>query len=318
MPCISGHCFYSSLYIKLTALWFHSLEVMVQLGQFSQLLIVTISILLAAPSAKAQQPYGHLPADEIKFITIDGKQTEVLVRSWQSKKHFGSAMIIAASDTDADAAGLASYLRTNINARGWASISLTPAKGLYRPNYATKPEEVTKAGTEQLQLTSNKSTPKYESSQLLELRNFQQSNLNEALNQLTSTTSLFPGGKILIVIDDTAGMVTNLLYDKKIPTPDVLVIVNAYREFEYLIDPQSQRKSIAEQLVTMSIPILDIQSADAHPNSIEQAPTRLNYNQVKPAKYYRQYQMSLDLSSPSGWEEALDQIEGFSRTVIGR
>jgi hypothetical protein len=290
----------------------------VQLGQLSQLLIITTSILLATPSAEAQQAYAHLSADEIKFVTIDGKQSEVLVRSWQSKKHFGSVTIIAASDTDADAAGLASYLRTNINGRGWASISLTPAKGLYRPNYATKPEEITKAGTEQLQLTSNKSTPKYESSQLLELRNFQQASLNEALNQLTTTTSLFPGGKILIVIDDSAGMVTNLLYDKKIATPDVLVLINPYREYEYLIDPQSQRKSIAEQLVSMSIPILDIQSSDAHPNSIEEASTRLNYNQVKPARYYRQYQMSLDLSSPSGWEEALNQIEGFARTVIGR
>lgn len=291
---------------------------MVQLGRLSLLLIVTVSLLMAMASVKAQQPYAYLSADEIKFITIDGKQSEILVRSWQSKKHFGSAVIVAASDTDADAAGLASYLRTNINSLGWASISLTPAKGLYRPNYATKPEEITKAGTEQLQLSSDKSIPKYESSQLLELRNFQQTNLNEALNQLPATTSLFPGGKIMIVLDDSAGMIINLLYDKKIPTPDVLVIINPYREYEYLIDPQSQRKSIAEQLVTMSIPILDIQSADAHPNSIEQAPTRLNYNQVKPARYYRQYQMSLDLSNASGWEEALNQIEGFSRTVIGR
>ena len=291
---------------------------MVQLGRLSLLLIVTVSLLMAMASVKAQQPYAYLSADEIKFITIDGKQSEILVRSWQSKKHFGSAVIVAASDTDADAAGLASYLRTNINSLGWASISLTPAKGLYRPNYATKPEEITKAGTEQLQLSSDKSIPKYESSQLLELRNFQQTNLNEALNQLPATTSLFPGGKIMIVLDDSAGMIINLLYDKKIPTPDVLVIINPYREYEYLIDPQSQRKSIAEQLVTMSIPILDIQSADAHPNSIEQAPTRLNYNQVKPARYYRQYQMSLDLSNASGWEEALNQIEGFSRTAIGR
>ncbi|MGX9460456.1 DUF3530 family protein [Shewanella sp. A14] len=289
-----------------------------QLGRISQLLLVTISILFVTPNVKAQQQYAHLPADEIKFITIDGKQSEVLVRSWQSKKHFGSMTIIAASDTDADAAGFASYLRTNINDRGWASISLTPARGLYRPNYATKPEDVAKAGTEQLQLSSHKTTPKYDSSQLLELRNFQQSSLGEALNQLPSTSSLFPGGKILVVIDDSAGMITNLLYDKKVPTPDVLIVVNPYREYEYLIDPQSQRKSIAEQLVTMSIPILDIQSFDAHPNSIEQAPTRLHYNQVKPARYYRQYKMSLDLNNPSGWEEALDQIEGFSRTVIGR
>jgi hypothetical protein len=290
----------------------------VQLGRLSQLLIVSISILATMPFAQAQQQYAHLSADEIKFVTIDGKQSEVLVRSWQSKKHFGSVTIIAASDTDADAAGLASYLRTTINSRGWASISLTPAKGLYRPNYATKPEDITKAGTQQLQLSSNKSTPKYDSSQLLELRNFQQASLNEALNQLSSTTGLFPGAQILIVIDDSAGMITNLLYDKKIPTPDMLVLINPYREYEYLIDPQSQRKSIAEQLVAMSIPILDIQSSDAHPNSIEQAPNRLHFNQVKSARYYRQYQMSLDLSNPSGWEEALDQIEGFARTVIGR
>lgn len=285
-----------------------------QLGQLSQLLIIAISLLVITPTAQAQPQYPHRSADEIKFITIDGKQSEVRIRAWQSKNHFGSVMIIAA----ADAAGLVDYLRTTITGRGWASISLTPTTGLYRPNYATTPEDVTKAGTNQLPPTSNKSTPKYESSQLLELRNFQQTNVNEALNQLTSTMSLYPGGKVLIVIGDSAGMVTNLLYDKKIPTPDVLVLINPYREFEQLIDPQHQRKSIAKQLGTMAIPILDIQSSDAHPNSIETAPTRLHDNQVKASRYYRQYQMSLDLSHPSGWEEALNQIEGFARTVIGR
>lgn len=289
-----------------------------QVRHFCHIVMIAVGLWVLAPAASAQQKYAHLNSNEIKFITVDGKQSEVLVRSWQSKKQFGSLMIVGPSDTDADANGLASYLRTQINPRGWASISLTPAKGLYRPNYATKPEDISKAGSEQITLSTNKSIPKYTSEQLLELRNFQQAALSEAINQLGSTVSLFPGASILIAIDDSAGMVTNLLYDKKIPTPDVFVVVNPYREFEYLIDPQSQRKSIAEQLVTMSLPILDIQSSDAHPISITEAPTRLNYNQVKPARYYRQYQMSLDFSNQSGWEEALDQIEGFSRTVIGR
>ncbi len=293
-------------------------EVFVQVRHFCHIVMIAVGLWALVPLASAQQKYAHVNSNEIKFITVDGKQSEVLVRSWQSKKQFGSLMIVGPSDTDADANGLASYLRTQINTRGWASISLTPAKGLYRPNYATKPEDINKAGSEQITLSTNKSIPKYTSEQLLELRNFQQAALSEAINQLGSTVSLFPGASILVAIDDSAGMITNLLYDKKIPTPDVFVVVNPYREFEYLIDPQSQRKSIAEQLVTMSLPILDIQSSDAHPISITEAPTRLNYNQVKPARYYRQYQMSLDFSNQSGWEEALDQIEGFSRTVIGR
>ena len=289
-----------------------------QVRHVCHILIIAVGLWALISNASAQQKYAHLNSNEIKFITVDGKQSEVLVRSWQSKKQFGSLMIVGPSDTDADANGLASYLRTQINTRGWASISLTPAKGLYRPNYATKPEDIAKAGSEQITLSTNKSIPKYTSEQLLELRNFQQAALSEAINQLGSTVSLFPGASILVAIDDSAGMVTNLLYDKKIPAPDVFVVVNPYREFEYLIDPQSQRKSIAEQLVTMSLPILDIQSSDAHPISITEAHTRLNYNQVKPARYYRQYQMSLDFSNQSGWEEALNQIEGFSRTVIGR
>lgn len=286
--------------------------------QLCQLMIIAIGLWIVTPTVTAQQKYAHLNPNEIKFVTIDGKKTAILVRAWESKKQFGSIVIIGPSDTDADANGLVNYLRTHINTRGWASITLTPAKGLYRPNYATKPEDISNAGDEQISLSTHKSTPKYTSEQLLELRNFQQAALSETINQLGSTLSLFPGANILIAIDDSAGMVTNLLYDKKIPNPDVFVVVNPYREFEYLIDPQSQRKSIAEQLVTMSLPILDIQSDDAHPISITEAPTRLNYNQVKPPRYYRQYQMSLDFSNQSGWEEALNQIEGFSRTAIGR
>ncbi|WP_445777925.1 DUF3530 family protein [Shewanella sp.] len=289
-----------------------------QVKQICHIVIVILGLWAQIPTASAQTKYTHVNSNEIKFITVDGKQSEVLVRSWQSKKQFGSVTIIGPSDTSADANGLASYLRTHINSRGWASISLTPAKGLYRPNYATQPEDISKAGSEQITLSTNKSTPKYTSEQLLELRNFQQAALSEAINQLGSTVGLFPGSNILVAIDDSAGMVANLLYDKKIPMPDVFVVVNPYREFEYLIDPQSQRKSIAEQLVTMSLPILDIQSQDAHPIAIAEAPTRLNYNQVKPPRYYRQYQMSLDFSNPSGWEEAINQIEGFARTVIGR
>ncbi|UAL44251.1 alpha/beta hydrolase family protein [Shewanella inventionis] len=312
MPCFQG-----IIVIKLWVVLAVS-EVFVNIKHVCHIFIIILGMWALAPNASAQQKYAHVNSNEIKFITIDGKQSEVLVRSWQSKKQFGSVTIVGPSDTNADANGLASYLRTHINQRGWASISLTPAKGLYRPNYATKPEDISQAGNEQITVNTNKSTPKYTSEQLLELRNFQQASLSEAINQLGSTISLFPGANILVAIDDSAGMVTNLLYDKKIPIPDVFVVVNPYREFEYLIDPQSQRKSIAEQLVTMSLPILDIQSRDAHPISITEASTRLNYNQVKPARYYRQYQMSLDFTNQSGWEEALNQIEGFSRTVIGR
>ncbi|UJF22710.1 DUF3530 family protein [Shewanella sp. OMA3-2] len=277
-----------------------------------------LCVLFMSTSVLAQPSFAPIPATEIKKITVAEKEIDVLVRPWSGKQQFGLAIIIGPSDSQAESMGLVGFLRHQLNAKGWATVSLTPPKGLYRPNFATESEQIKKAGDAQLSLPAQQAVPKYNSAQLLELRNFQQANLTEALNQLTTISQPYPGAKIIIAFDDSAGMVTHLLFEKKIPSPELLILVNPYREYEDLIDESNQRKQIAEQLVMMSIPILDLVSPDAHPLAQANAPVRKQYNQVKPIKYYRQYQLDLTLANASGWQEALERIEGFSRSVIGR
>ncbi|QIR15707.1 DUF3530 family protein [Shewanella aestuarii] len=268
--------------------------------------------------SQAKPLFSPIESSEIKQITVDGQTADVLVRPWSGKNQFGAAVIIGASDSQAESMGLAGFLRYELNPKGWATISLPPPKGLYRPNFTTDPQEINKSGEAQLRVKSNSPIPKYDSAQLLELRNFQQASLTEAFNQLTPLGQAFPGARMLIAFDDTAGMITHLLSEKKIPIPDLLVLINPYREYEQLIDEPSQRKPIAEQLVVMSIPILDIISTNGHPLALKDATLRKQYNQVKPIKYYRQYHLDLDLNHPGGWQEAMQKIEGFSRSVIGR
>jgi len=266
----------------------------------------------------AQIDFSPIPASEIQTITLDGKSAEVLLRSWSGKQQLGLAVIVGASDTQAQSMGLSGFLRHQLNAKGWATLSLTPPKGLYRPNFITESEQIKQAGDAQLTLTANQAVPKYNSEQLLELRNFQQANLTEALNQLTPLGQPYPGARMLIAFDDSAGMITHLLFDKKIPVPDLLILVNPYREYEQLIEKSAQRKPIAEQLMMMSVPILDLISNDANPLALEYAPIRKQYNSAKPVKYYSQYHLSLDLDNSGGWEEALTRIEGFAKRVINQ
>jgi len=277
-----------------------------------------LSLWLMPSLVLAQVDFTPIPASEIQTITLDGKPAEVLLRSWSGKQQLGLAVIIGASDTQVQSMGLSGFLRHELNAKGWATLSLTPPKGLYRPNFITESEQIKQAGDAQLTIAANQAVPKYNSEQLLELRNFQQANLTEALNQLTTLGQSYPGARMIIAFDDSAGMITHLLFEKQIPIPDLVILVNPYREYEQLIDKSAQRKPIAEQLVMMSVPILDLISNDANPLALENAPTRKQYNSVKPTKYYRQYYLSLDLDNSGGWEEALTRIEGFARSVINR
>ena len=112
--------------------------------------------------------------------------------------------------------------------------------------------------------------------------------------------------------------ITNLIFDEKTPAPHVLILINPYREHEYLIEKKSQRKVIAEQLMSFAIPTLDIISSDGHPLALADAQKRIQFNGVKPSKYYRQYKLNLDLSNESGWEEAASIIEGFMRKHSGK
>lgn len=276
-----------------------------------------LSLGICPSQVKAADNYAYLPKDEVQSIDIEGKAIPVLVRPWEGKLKLGSAILIGPSDASADAAGFIQYLRHSLNPEGWASISLTPPKSLYRPNFATQPSEIAKVGTSQLTLNSHAHTPLYNSAQLLELRNFQQETLMKSCTQLEALTASYEGLKIYLVSDDSAGILVSLLFDKKIPAPDVLVLINPYREFESLIDETSRRKSIAEQLALQTFPILDLQSPNGHPISLANAQARLNLNQLKTSRLYRQYRLSLALNNPSGWEEANNHIKGFARYATG-
>lgn len=76
--------------------------------------------------AAAKRASSYLPASEIKQITIDDQPLELLVRSWEGRKKLGAAIILPATNGTADAPGLMAFVRRNINAAGWASLSLTP------------------------------------------------------------------------------------------------------------------------------------------------------------------------------------------------
>ncbi|MDO6679531.1 DUF3530 family protein [Shewanella sp. 4_MG-2023] len=253
-----------------------------------------------------------------QFISVQDQQQPVWVKPWQGPHQRGAAIIVGPTDSPASGSGLIRYLRDEIPAFGWASLSIKPTEGLYRPNFATDAEEIPKAGEAQLTLSRHQQAPKFSSNQLLELRNFQQELMVDSLDQLQVIEAQFPGKRLLIVTDDSAGMVINLLFEAKLAKPDLLVVINPYREYEQIIAPQHRGLSIAQQLREIDIPILDLQSADAHQISMTESASRKALNKAKSSQYYRQYQLALNLDNQSGWEQVLHHIAGFSKVITAR
>ncbi|WP_394130266.1 DUF3530 family protein [Shewanella maritima] len=291
-----------------------------QHNRFLRLILVWITGLLTfftlSHQLSAQPFYVHLDPSEVKSITVNEKDAHVLVRPWSGKTRHGAAIIIGPTDHHPDTAGIISYLRQQLNQYGWATISIEPSEGMFYPNFATSAEAVEKAGEQQLALATNQTTPRYQAQQLLELRNYQQDYLKSALAQLTEIGKAYPGKRMIIVVDDSAGLISNLLYENAIPFPNLLAVINPYREFEQDLDAEQQTASIAEQLTALSVPILDIQSPDGHPLSQLHAPQRYNLNQIKPVSFYHQYTLSLNMDTPSAWEEVLYVLKGFSNRVL--
>ncbi len=266
----------------------------------------------------AANVFAPVPESEKQTITVQDQKIEVLVKPWQSKRQRGAAILVGPTDSQASGTGLIHFLRAEVPTYGWASISIKPTEGLYRPNFATKAEEITKAGEEQLSLEPHQNTPKYNSSQLLELRNFQLSVIDDCISQLEGIGAEYPGKRIIVATDDSAGMVINLLFEDKLPKPDLLVVVNPYREFDHIIEEQNRGLSIAQQLSEIDIPILDIQSANGHQISKAESKNRKDLNQLKSSHHYRQYMLELNLNNQSGWKEALNHIGSFARKIAGK
>lgn len=222
----------------------------------------------ASAPIQPKRTSNYLPANEIKQITIDNQPLELLVRSWEGRKKLGAAIILPATNGTADAPGLMAFVRRNINAAGWASLSLTPPTEPPAPNFATPATEVTTAGSAQLTSPSNKPSqkvkPEDSNKHLIEQEDF----LVKSMSQLDSVGADFPGKRVLITADQSAGLLISLLSQKKIADPDVLIVINPYSEDE------TRNQAIAEKLAKLTMPILDIQSPDGHPASLETAAQR--------------------------------------------
>ncbi|MFV0597436.1 DUF3530 family protein [Shewanella sp.] len=274
------------------------------------------------PSTEAAQPKpneltplkrasSYLPANEIKQITIDDQPLELLVRSWEGRKKLGAAIILPATNGTADAPGLMAFVRRNINAAGWASLSLTPPTEPPAPNFATAATEITSPGSAQLSSPSNKPSqkvkPEESNKHLLEQEDF----LVKSMSQLDSVGTDFPGKRVLITADQSAGLLISLLSQKKIADPDVLIVINPYSEDE------TRNQAIAEKLAKLTMPILDIQSPDGHPASLETAEQRKTLAVTLEAPNYRQTTLALNLDNESAWQNCLAAIRGFAARMSG-
>ena len=281
---------------------------------------IAISTRAADPATAAPTPAEvsakklnnrYLPENEVKQITIDNQPYDLLVRPWEGKKKLGAAIILPATNGTADAPGLMAFVRRNINPAGWASLSLTPPTELPAANFATAATEVTSPGAAQLSSPSNKSSPKIKPEDNSKHLQEQEDFLVQSMSQLDAVGADYAGKRILITADQSAGLLISLLSQKKIADPDVLIVINPYREDEKL------NQALAEQLAKLTLPILDIQSPDGHPASLETAANRKILAVTLKSPNYRQTSLALNLDNESAWQNCLNAIKGFSARMSG-
>jgi hypothetical protein len=254
----------------------------------------------------------YLPPGEITKINIDKGEIPVLVRPWEGKQQLGSAIIIAPPGGSADEPGIIAYLRRELNPKGWASISPTPPALPAEPNFTTQPGEVARAGKAQLSQARNKALPKFTEEEAEANHKGRGEELIQTLNQLESAGAAYPGKRLLLAQDLSGGMIVELLAQNKIPMPDLLVLINAYREED------EPNLALASQLAELHIPVLDLISTDAHPLALTGALARLPLSRLKEASRYRQQSIALNLVQATAWAECLVLIEGFSRTALAQ
>jgi hypothetical protein len=278
--------------------------------------LMTLPCLSAEPNTSTETPRAnstrnYLPANEVKQITIDNKPYELLVRPWEGKKKLGATIILPATNGTADSPGLMAFLRRNINPAGWASLSLTPPKELPAPNFATAAAEVTTAGAAQLATPSNKPSQKIKPEDSNKHLQEQEEFLIKTMSQLDGIGTDYPGKRVLITAEQSAGILISLLSQKKIADPDVLIVINPYNEDE------TRNQAIAEKLAKLTMPILDIQSPDGHPASLETAEQRKILAVTLGTPNYRQTTLVLNLDNESAWQNCLNTIKGFAARMSG-
>ncbi len=274
---------------------------------FTCLLLLLIS---TASFAEKPRQYHYIDEAQIKQVQIQGEASTVLVNPWRGLKKIGAAIILPAAGEGADSPGLIAFLRRELAPVGWTSLSLESPQAIPHPNFATAAEEVSKAGSKQLSHPNNQAMPDYSDEALDTQINIQTKYLIASLNQLDDIGNDYPGHRMLIVSDTVAGLTISLLKDKKIPQPDILVVINPY------LKSAKQNAQLAKSLAELEMPILDIHSPDAHHLSQLTMTQRKSMAPHNRPKRYQQRQLSLNLNNPSAWQACLDVIEGFAYRIV--
>ncbi|MGS0680335.1 DUF3530 family protein [Shewanella sp. 125m-7] len=267
------------------------------------------SFIAHASPTHEQADYSYLPDSELKQLQVEGKDVPALLRPWLGKKQLGLSIIVPAFSERADAAGLVSNLRHELNHSGWATLALTPPSLSKAPYFVTHAEEINKAGDQQNSLPANQETPDFSAEQLAQTQQEQQAFMLNAMAQLDNLGKEFAGKRMLIAIGDSANLVIELLEAKRLPMPDILVVINPYS------DITSVNNALPQKLAALAIPVLDIQSKDGSSASLStQIQRRVLAPNNAPTRYSQQL-LALNLSLQVSWNNTLKLIEGFASRI---
>ncbi|MBL4912956.1 alpha/beta hydrolase family protein [Shewanella schlegeliana] len=262
--------------------------------------------------------YSYLPASEVKQLQVENQSIPALLRPWLGKKQLGLAIIVPPLGERADAPGLASYLRRELNSAGWATLALTPPmQADIGAELKDKDAKIVVANTPDAQQDTAAETP-------IENQNIQMhSPAQEAANvplqqhdfmlasmaQLDALGKHFAGKRMLVTMGDSANLIIELLETHRLPKPDLMVIVNPYSELE------SANQALPKKLAKLSIPVLDIQSKDGTAQSLATQMQRLTLAPENAPHRYSQQVLALDLTLKVTWDDCLELIEGFARRI---
>ncbi|WP_064791291.1 DUF3530 family protein [Shewanella woodyi] len=261
-------------------------------------------------SSNSNNPnYSYLPSEEVISIDVGQQKSEVLVRSWMGKKKLGAAIIFSNPGMTADSAGLQAFLRRELPHTGWASIAITPPNKVSTPNFATSPEEVSKAGEGNNDKDGSERVPQYSKEQWVKIREKQEEFIVNTMNKLDEIGSPYQGKRILITTDQGAGFVISMLSKSKLPKPDILVLINPF------MSTKTENMALPKQLAELDIPILDIQSSDGHYASQETVTERRLLSPHNEPYRYSQQLMQLNLNQAGAWQTCLDLIEAFAHRI---
>lgn len=253
--------------------------------------------------------YDYLPGSEVFAFKAGDQASEVLIRPWLGQKQLGTATIIATTGVGADSAGIHAYIRRELPLNGWATLAFTPPNMAPQMNFTTQPEEIEKAGDGLTHIGANKNTPNYSDKQWQDIREKQLSFISSSMAQLDNFTQPYPGKRLLITSGQGAGLIINLLAKKRVSSPDMLVILNPY------LLQEDENAQLSHQLAQLTLPILDIQTPDGHPNSLVTTNKRHQLASMTTSLHYQQRQLALNLNNPSGWQDCLNTIKGFALRI---